>query len=125
MNLEQHFKRHVNTNIQQGRDDITDSILSDPEAVAQLEDDDQLFLDINMEQLAARLRDYAAVERTNPPSYEQQKLIIESQVGAMVIDLFMKALRADIDARYNDVDLEQLARDEHEPYDSTDVGSAA
>lgn len=124
MTLEQHFKQNVKSDIKRGIEDYIDSVLSDVVAVTQLEDDSQLFLDIDMEYLAARLREYATVQRVNPPDYEQKKLIIESQVGAKFIDLMLDALRVDAAERYSEVNIEVLARDESRPCDPGDIGVA-
>ena len=115
MTLEQHFNQNVSSNIAWGRNAIITSVLSDVEALTELEETFEIWQDIDLPTLRQLLDNLACLKVVKPADGPVKEAGIHMQVGMMVEDAFMSNLIRWIDAKYEGVDLRALGDQENEP----------
>ena len=115
MKLTDHFKAHVRANIQEGREAIMFAILDDPEAMDELDTDCEVWLDVNLDAFGKAMLECLLIGKTPGRCSDQKAPEAMGALCQSVMQPWADNLLRWIDARYEDVDLDALAREESMP----------
>lgn len=125
MKLREHFKQHLQSDIATGSALMLESILADPEALAEHEETIALWFDFDLKTMGEHLGNIVRLELLQPSDWQIKVAGQHMQQGERLADLWLDSLRKRIAAMYAEVDIAALLADEHEPFDSTHIESAS
>ena len=115
MNLADHFRANLSSDLAAARRDITRAVLADTEAVRQLEADTELWLKLPAEVLSSSLSQIYSARQHDTDASAWRVRHMQTLIGQSVESLYMRALDTWLDAELADVDFAALAREENIP----------
>jgi len=124
MKLSEHFKTHLHPDLKMARQCMVDSILNDGEALRELDEATELWLDADLDKLGPMMYELAQAYK-DPAGYVENErkdrdlnvhgiVRISVDLARIVRNLWIDGINNYLDEMFETVNLQQLAEDYHQ-----------